>query len=464
MPIYHCNIKMISRSSGRSASGAAAYRSASVIKDPDTGLIHDYSKKRDAVFSEILLPDNAPREYADRQTLWNAVQAVETRKDAQLVREVEVALPLEFSREEMIECVRSYGLENFVSVGMIADWALHEKKGNPHAHILLTVRGLDENGKWIAKQKTAFVLDEKGERIPLIDPKTGEQKVRVRKGKGTEKLWVRESIPANDWNDQGNAEKWRAAWAECCNRYLKNEKIDHRSYKRQGIEKEPTIHEGHVTREMGVRSDRYRLNKEIKKRNWLMEGIRKLAAEIKILMQEGVRRKPASEPEQPKSENVTADVPNPLTLNMRNAELEELKEKQQKLKKRMEHAETKELIKREEKDLYGRLERLRKRSGEHPSDEGADGRKRETPDIDREAAERKRNIAERSEQSEQQLVRKGTNDPKAERQSPEEGRGFGKTEKRERESVDIRKDEGRTLGSSDRKPNVLRQNQRGPHL
>ena len=172
-----------------------------------------------------------------------------------------------------IECVRSYIRDNFVSEGMIADWALHDKgDGNPHAHILLTLRGLDEHEKWLQKQKTVFAnsRDEKGRpvydpslpsydpknkektskyRIPQLD-KDGKQKVRIREGKGTEYLWEKISIPANDWNEHTKAEQWRASWAEHCNRYLKPEQmIDHRSYERQGIEKEPTIHEGVVARQ-----------------------------------------------------------------------------------------------------------------------------------------------------------------------------------------------------------------------
>ena len=145
MSIYHCSIKMVGRTGGKSAVAASAYRSGEKLYDEETGLIHDFTRKGGVVMSEILLPENAPEEYRDRQILWNSVQAVEKRSDAQMAREVEVALPIEMNREQQIKCVRKYVMENFVNEGMIADWALHDKgDGNPHAHILLTVRGFTE--------------------------------------------------------------------------------------------------------------------------------------------------------------------------------------------------------------------------------------------------------------------------------------------------------------------------------
>lgn len=267
MAIYHCSIKIISRAGGRSAVASAAYRSGEKLYNDETGLTHDFTRKGGVFMNEILLPPNAPERFLNREVLWNEVQQIEKRSDAQFAREVEVALPTEMSREEQIECVRGFIMENFVSKGMIADWALHDKNdGNPHAHIMLTIRGMDENAKWMQKQKTVFAnaLDEKGRaiynpdlpsydsknreatskyRIPQID-ENGNQKTRVREGKGTEYLWCKISIPANDWNDRANAEIWRESWAKHCNKYLDAEhQIDHRSYKRQGIDKEPTIHE-----------------------------------------------------------------------------------------------------------------------------------------------------------------------------------------------------------------------------
>ena len=168
MSIYHCSIKIISRAGGRSAVASAAYRSGEKLYNDETGLIHDFTNKGGVIMNEIILPENAPDRYKDREILWNEVQKIEKRSDAQFAREVEVALPIEMTREQQIECVRAYIKENFVDKGMIADWALHDKNdGNPHAHIMLTVRGLDENEKWKVKQKTVFAnaKDEHGRAI-----------------------------------------------------------------------------------------------------------------------------------------------------------------------------------------------------------------------------------------------------------------------------------------------------------
>lgn len=273
MAIYHCSIKIISRGKGRSAVACAAYRSGTKLTDLATGKIFDYSNKPGVVFSEVLLPENAPAAFAvDRNILWDAVERKETRSDARLAREVEVALPREFTRQEQIDTVREYIIKNFVREGMCADWALHDKRdGNPHAHIMLTTRAFTRNGKWAEKSRTIYNLDPNGQKVPLIDPETGEQKVRVRKGKGVEKLWQTEKVPANDWNDRSKAEEWRAAWATECNRRLdRQHQIDHRSYARQAVEQEPTIHEGYAARKMeseGRVSDRCEINRETKALN-----------------------------------------------------------------------------------------------------------------------------------------------------------------------------------------------------
>lgn len=273
MAIYHCSIKIISRSKGRSAVACAAYRSGTKLTDLATGKIFDYSNKPGVAFSEVLLPENAPAVFAvDRNILWDAVERKETHSAAQLAREVEVALPCEFTRQEQIDTVREYVMKNFVREGMCADWALHDKgDGNPHAHIMLTMRAIKPNGRWAEKSRTIYKLDPNGQKIPLIDSETGEQKVRVRKGKGVEKLWQTEKVPANDWNDRSKAEEWRAAWAAECNRRLdRQHQIDHRSYARQAVEQEPTIHEGYAARKMergGRISDRCEINRETKALN-----------------------------------------------------------------------------------------------------------------------------------------------------------------------------------------------------
>lgn len=270
MAIYHCSIKIIGRSGGKSAVASAAYRSGETLMDDRTGLIHDFTKKRGVVFTEISLPAHAPPEYADRNVLWNAVEKIEKKSNAQLAREIEVALPKELSRECQIKIVRRYVQENFISVGMCADWALHDKSnGNPHAHIMLTMRGIKPDGSWAQKEKKIYALDEEGNRIPLIDQATGEQKL----GKRNEKLWKRITVEPNDWNDHSKAEIWRKSWADICNEYLSLEQqIDHRCYKRQELDLEPTIHEGYRARKMekaGFVSNRCEYNRIVKKLNEL---------------------------------------------------------------------------------------------------------------------------------------------------------------------------------------------------
>lgn len=267
--IYHCSIKIISRGKGRSAVACAAYRSGTKLTDLATGKIFDYSNKSGVIFSEVLLPENAPTIFAvDRNILWDAVERKETHSAAQLAREVEVALPCEFIRQEQIDTVREYIMKNFVREGMCADWALHDKgDGNPHAHIMLTMRAIKPNGRWAEKSRTIYKLDPNGQKIPVIDPTTGQQKIGAR----GRKMWQRETVPANDWNDHSKAEKWRAAWAAECNRRLdRQHQIDHRSYARQAIEQEPTIHEGYAARKMereGRVSDRCEINRETKALN-----------------------------------------------------------------------------------------------------------------------------------------------------------------------------------------------------
>lgn len=289
MAIYHCSIKIIGRSDGKSTVASSAYRSGEKLTDDRTGLIHDFTKKRGVVFTEVSLPAHAPPEYADRNVLWNAVEKAEKKSNAQLAREIEVALPKELSRECQIEIVRRYVQENFVSVGMCADWALHDKgDGNPHAHIMLTMRGIKPDGSWAQKEKKIYALDEEGNRIPLIDPATGEQKL----GKRNEKLWKRITVEPNDWNDQNKAEIWRKPWADICNEYLSLEQqIDHRSYKRQELDLEPTIHEGYHARKMekaGFVSNRCEYNRIVRKLNELKAGwLLTMQALQKTIMERG---------------------------------------------------------------------------------------------------------------------------------------------------------------------------------
>ena len=292
MAIFHLHCQIIGRSSGRSAIAAVAYRAGEKLTDQETGIVSDYTRKGGVVYSEIQLCENAPAEYADRATLWNSVEAIEKTKDARLAREIEVALPRELSEQEWRQMIRNYCQDNFVSRGMIADWSIHhpdKADDNPHCHIMLTTRGIKEDGSWDAKERKVYALDANGARIPVIDPKTGEQKIGAR----GRKMWERETVQANDWNDKDNILKWREAWAEECNRWIDvyNEKnvqniehVDHRSYADQGIDKIPGIHVGVASKEMAARqmahgekitADRFNIQNEISEVNQERRGIRK---------------------------------------------------------------------------------------------------------------------------------------------------------------------------------------------
>lgn len=258
MAIYHLSIKIISRGKGKSAVAAAAYRAGETITNEYDGITHDYSRKAGIVHTEILLPEKAPKDFLDRGTLWNSVEQAEKACNAQLAREIEVALPVELSQEQNIELVRYYVVSNFVSVGMCADLSIHDKgDGNPHAHILLTMRPLDKQGAWAAKSLKEYLLNDYGQRLRL---KNGGYRTR--------------KVPTVDWNEWSKAEDWRQAWASSANAALtqanQNTLIDHRSYLRQGIDQIPTLHLGVAATQMerrGLSTERGRQNRIIEINN-----------------------------------------------------------------------------------------------------------------------------------------------------------------------------------------------------
>ncbi|MBE8469240.1 MobA/MobL family protein [Escherichia coli] len=230
MAIYHLSMKIISRSNGYSAVASAAYRSGSLMLDERTGLTHDYTRKSGVAEAVILSPATAPAWCTNRTELWNAVEKAERRKNSQLAREIELAIPRELPQDAARETVLAFVRENFVSQGMIADVAFHHMdKTNPHAHIMLTTRA--------------------------VGPAGFGGKVR-------------------DWNDRTHAETWRASWADHANRALANagyqEEIDHRSYERQGLEKTPGIHLGKSACAMetrGIETERGEQNRLINRLN-----------------------------------------------------------------------------------------------------------------------------------------------------------------------------------------------------
>ena len=272
MSAYHFHVTQIKRSKGQSAVACAAYRSGEKLFSEYYGEVSDYTRKRGIVHSEILLPSHAPPKYSDRQTLWNAVEKAEPHPKAQLAYSLDIALQNEFSMRENIEIARQFLLEEFVNRGMICDFAVHlpdKKDGiqNPHFHVLCPMRPLDENGQWRAKQRREYVLDEHGERL---QDKSGE--------------YVFNAVPTTDWGSPETLEHWRKTWCDLCNSKFEekglNERIDHRSYERQGVELLPTVHEGPTVRAMekrGVATEKGSLNRWIKTTNKMI-----LAAEKKV--------------------------------------------------------------------------------------------------------------------------------------------------------------------------------------
>ncbi|HGD5405192.1 TPA: MobQ family relaxase [Streptococcus agalactiae] len=271
---FHFNISMISRGKSKSAVASAAYISCEKIKNEWDGEVHDYHNKKGLLHSEIFLPEHVPKEFKDRSYLWNSVELNEKASNAQLARNFIIALPKELSFEENKKLITDFIQENFVSKGMIADLAIHdgndEENNNIHAHIMTTLRPINEKGEWQAKSKKEYVLDEKGEKIKL---KSGNYKTR--------------KIELTDWNNKGNAEKWRKNFASLCNQYLEKnhqeKRVDHRSYKRQGIEEIPTIHMGasaSALEKKGIETDKGNINREIKKHNSLVKAIKNEIKEI----------------------------------------------------------------------------------------------------------------------------------------------------------------------------------------
>lgn len=197
------------------------------------------------------------------------MEKIERAKNAQLAREIEIALPAELTQEQNLSLVRKYVKRHFVAAGMCADVCIHDTGGgNPHAHIMLTMRPFEQGGKWGAKQKKEYILDAQGNKI--YDRNKRQYKCN--------------SVPATDWNEQTKAEEWRSAWADCVNAALEQnghtERIDHRSYERQGIDQIPTIHLGAAASQMekrGIRTERGNINREIEVSN---QRLRQLKARI----------------------------------------------------------------------------------------------------------------------------------------------------------------------------------------
>lgn len=286
--IYHCSIKIISRGKGKSAVGAAAYRSGEKLTNEYDGLTHDYTRKGGVVHTEILLPKHTPPEYSDRSMLWNAVEKVEKARNSQLAREIEISLPNELPLAENIELARRFVQETFVSKGMCADVCIHDpdhEQPNVHAHIMLTMRPFNEDGTWGDKQRKEYVLDAAGNKI--YDKKKRTYKCRT--------------VQTTDWNSREKAEEWRAAWADFLNAVLEEkgiaERVDHRSFERQGKIEQPTIHLGVSATQMerkGIRTEKGDINRRIRERNAKLHRLQKELEEVNAAIAE-LQKRPQEE-------------------------------------------------------------------------------------------------------------------------------------------------------------------------
>lgn len=311
---------MVSRGAGRSAVAAAAYLSCSRLLNEYDGVQHDYTRKQGLGWRQVFLPATAPAEWQDREILWNAVEETETAKDSRLAREFVAALPIELSREEQIQLLQDFIKEQFVADGMCADAAIHDPYPpghNPHAHILLTVRPLDEKGKWQYKTEKEYLCvkdsEERGFTAAEFKQAQGdgwEKQYQYKVGKkkvymtpsaaqvqGYERVskypkstkYGRQNPISERWNSEEQLVFWRKAWADVTNLHLERagqeERIDHRSHAERGLEEQPTIHEGVIARALekkGIVSDRCELNRQIKADNALL---RELKAQMKKMAQ-----------------------------------------------------------------------------------------------------------------------------------------------------------------------------------
>lgn len=254
----HTHVDIVARSKGHSVIAKAAYNARDKLQDEYYGKTHDYSKKEDLVFSKIFLPEHIPKKFSNREYLWNSVEKIEKSKNSQLARNLLFTLPRELNEQDRIKLISEFIEENFTSKGMIADCNIHnpmasDHEEQPHAHILLTLREIDEKGNWKPKCRKEYILDENGEKIKL---KSGNYKSR--------------KVNLNDWNEPDKAKEWRENFSKKANEYLArnniNKRIDPRTFKEQGREELPQIHLGTSSYQMekkGIQTERGNQNRKI---------------------------------------------------------------------------------------------------------------------------------------------------------------------------------------------------------
>ena len=324
MAIYHMQAKVVSRGSGRSAVAASAYMSCSRMYNEYDGIQHDYTRKQGLIYQEVMLPPMAPSKWIDREQLWNAVEETEKTKDSRLAREFVVALPVELDKDSNISLLQDFIKNNFVDMGMCADFAIHDTDGhNPHAHILLTVRPLNENGTWQYKTEKEYLCIKDGEEkgFTASEFKTAqkqgwEKQYRYKVGKKKEYLtpssaqekgyeridkhpkssrYGRQNPISEQWNSDEQLCIWRANWADAVNKMLArnqiNATIDHRSFADQGITEQPTIHEGYIAQNMekkGMIADRCEINRQIRADNKMLRELKANVAKLAKAVEKSV--------------------------------------------------------------------------------------------------------------------------------------------------------------------------------
>ncbi len=254
----HTHVDIVARSKGASVIAKAAYNARDKLQDEYYGKTHDYSKKTDLVFSKIFLPEHIPKEFSNREYLWNSVEKIEKSKNSQLARNLLFELPRELNEQNRIKLISEFIEENFTSKGMIADCSIHnpmasDHEEQPHAHILLTLREMDSEGKWKPKCRKEYILNENGEKIKL---KSGNYKSR--------------KVNLNDWNEPDKAKEWRENFSKKANEYLARnniaKRIDPRTFEEQGREELPQIHLGTSSYQMekkGIQTERGNQNRKI---------------------------------------------------------------------------------------------------------------------------------------------------------------------------------------------------------
>ena len=248
------HVSNVSRAAGSSAVASASYITSQKMRDERLGLTsYGYGRRERVEHVGTMLPAGAPEEWNDPERLFNAVEAAERRVDARPAKKIMVALPREFDAENRIRAVEDFIALNLACKGYAVTYAIHtdQQGNNPHAHILVANRRIDpKTGKWAAKSRSEFALDANGQRIPVIDPATGRQKVGAR----NRKQWKRVTVSNNPLDSKEFLEKLRADWATQCNLMLPDGvRIDHRSLEAQGIDRLPTIHEGYAARDITKR-------------------------------------------------------------------------------------------------------------------------------------------------------------------------------------------------------------------